>query len=566
MLQKSWEGPWKSEVPLAPEQNCDCRLDMCATAVPLRVLIVDDHEMVRESLRLAIEREEGITVVGEAGDGIEGVRSTLELRPDVVLMDVDMPGLNGIEACQQIRNADPDAKVLILTASSQRQSVIAALVAGAKGYVVKVASHDDLVRSIRAVGRGETILHPAVAEGIVEELTHLVTQVQPPGSAELTSREQDVLQLVSKGSTDREVASQLAVSESEAKDLVSTLLARVGANSRSELVGWASRRDATDEGARTESYTAQRRGPDGAPIPSPGSTLGRYRLIEQVGQGGMATVFKALDPELNREVAIKVLPSYRGDDPTYNRRFRTEAQSIAALDHPNIIQIHDFGQDEGFTFIVMSLLTGGTLQAKLGVPIPLNDALNIIEPIAEALEFAHDEGIIHRDVKPSNVLLDGSGKPLLSDFGLARALHGGGSITSADAVVGTPEYISPEQAMGNPADQRSDLYALGVMLYQMLVGATPFKADTPTETLMAHVHQPVPLPSGYDPDIDPRVEANLIKALAKDPSDRHESPTRLVEALRLAESDTDVNLAEIRSASERWKPLRGWIARRKRSR
>lgn len=274
----------------------------------------------------------------------------------------------------------------------------------------------------------------------------------------------------------------------------------------------------------------------------PGSSLGRYQILEQIGQGGMATVFRAHDPELNRTVAIKVLPSYKSEDTTFVRRFRTEAQAIARLNHPNIVQVYDFGQDKGFSYIVMERVTGGTLSDLLTEKVPLEEAVALIGPVAEALEYAHRQGIVHRDIKPSNVLIDDEGKPKLSDFGLARLMEGGANLTGGDAVLGTPEYMAPEQALGRKADQRSDLYALGVLIYQMLLGQTPFHADTPPETLMAHVHQPVPLPSAVDPDVDPRIEANLIKALAKDPDDRHESPTALIEALRLVSAGDGVAL------------------------
>ena len=193
----------------------------------------------------------------------------------------------------------------------------------------------------------------------------------------------------------------------------------------------------------------------------------------------MASVFKAHDPDLDRIVAIKVLPSFHTEDPTFVGRFRREAQAVARLNHPNIIRVHDFGDDKGFSYIVMEYVARGTLLDRLKARLPLADVLELVAPIADALGSAHEQGIIHRDIKPANVLLDEDGKPILSDFGLARMLEGSAGLTRADSVLGTPEYMSPEQALGRPADQRSDLYSLGVIIYQMLLGRTPFKERHP---------------------------------------------------------------------------------------
>ena len=266
----------------------------------------------------------------------------------------------------------------------------------------------------------------------------------------------------------------------------------------------------------------------------PGSRLGRYQVVEQIGRGGMATVFRAYDPELNRHVAVKVLPSFQVEDPTFVERFRQEAQSIARLNHPNIIQVYDFGEDKGFTFIVMEYVTGGTLSRHVTNALPLEEVLEWVSPIAQALEYAHSQSIIHRDIKPANVLVDASGKPKLSDFGLARLLEGSAGLTSKNAVLGTPAYMAPEQALGRPADQKSDLYSLGVIIYQMLVGQVPFRGDTPSETLMAHIHQPVPLPTVTDPQFDARLEAILIRALSKDPDARYATADKLIQALSSA--------------------------------
>ena len=267
----------------------------------------------------------------------------------------------------------------------------------------------------------------------------------------------------------------------------------------------------------------------------PGSSLGRYRVIEQLGRGGMATVFRCHDPNLDRHVAAKVLPSYHTEDPSFVARFTQEAQTVARLNHPNILQIYDFGEDKGFSYIVTEYVSGGDLQDLLkGEPLSPETVLEFMGPLAEALDYAHGQGIIHRDLKPANVLLDQDRKPILADFGLARMLESTTRFTQQQQAIGTPEYMSPEQAMGADADHRSDLYALGVMVYQLLLGDTPFRADTPAATLMAHVHQPLPLPTAIDPNMDRRLEATLLKSLAKDPNDRFQSAGEMVEAISLA--------------------------------
>ena len=216
----------------------------------------------------------------------------------------------------------------------------------------------------------------------------------------------------------------------------------------------------------------------------PGSSLGRYRIIEQLGRGGMATVFRCHDPNLDRMVAVKVLPSFSAEDPTFVGRFEQEAQTVARLNHPNILQIFDFGDDKGFSYIVSELVSGGDLQDRLrGEAMSVEEVLKYMSPLAEALDYAHSQGIVHRDLKPANVLLDEDQRPILADFGLARMLESATRFTQAQQALGTPEYMAPEQAMGADADHRSDLYAFGIMVYQLILGETPFHADTPAAPL-----------------------------------------------------------------------------------
>ena len=213
----------------------------------LRVMIVDDHRVVREGLQLALEIEENIEVVGEAGEGREAVEKAQELKPDLILMDVMMPGMNGIDACQEIRELFPETRVVMLTASSDQESVTSSLVAGAQGYVLKAASRDELLRALRAVGRGESILDPSVTRIVTEGFSRLVGQERAREVEQLTPREKEVLLLVAQGATNREVAEQLVISEFTARNMVSNILGKLGLRSRSELVRWAFEHDVMRE-------------------------------------------------------------------------------------------------------------------------------------------------------------------------------------------------------------------------------------------------------------------------------------------------------------------------------
>ena len=263
----------------------------------------------------------------------------------------------------------------------------------------------------------------------------------------------------------------------------------------------------------------------------PGSRLGRYEVQEEIGRGGSAFVFRAYDAELDRDVALKVLPDYHSEEPSFIARFRQEAQAVAKLHHSNILQIHDFGEDRGFTYIVSKHVTGGTMDSRLGKRHSLAEVLALATPLAGALDYAHRQGIVHRDMKPSNVLMDADAGPVLADFGIARILESSGHLTRTGWILGTPQYMSPEQAKGLRVDHRSDIYSFAIVLYELLMGHPPFKAETPVATLLAHVHEPVPPVHGVEPDVDPGLETILVKALAKDPDHRYPASEELVGAM-----------------------------------
>jgi serine/threonine protein kinase len=259
--------------------------------------------------------------------------------------------------------------------------------------------------------------------------------------------------------------------------------------------------------------------------------MGSYRITEQLGRGGMATVYKAYHPVLDRYVAVKVLPRYFTHDPTFFERFLQEAQAVARLRHHNIMQVYDFGREGDIPYLVMEYLPGGTLQERLGKPLPLGEALRITRQVADALGYAHKQGIIHRDVKPSNVLLTKEGDAVLSDFGIAKIVESLVSLTKTGVGVGTPEYMAPEQGQGLPVDGRSDLYSLGVVLYEMVTGQAPYSAETPLAIVLKHINDPLPLPRRVNPAIPEAVERIILTCLAKNPADRYQTGADLVQAI-----------------------------------
>ncbi len=277
---------------------------------------------------------------------------------------------------------------------------------------------------------------------------------------------------------------------------------------------------------------------------SPGETVGAYRIIEPLGQGGMATVFKAYHAALDRYVAIKVLHPAFKEDPNFLSRFNREARIVAKLDHPNIVPIYDFAQDADTPYLVMRYVEGKTLKAILREgPLPTERVFSIIRPALDGLAYAHAQGVLHRDIKPSNIMVANDAHVYLADFGLARIVKAGESTMSQDMLIGTPQYISPEQASGKPIDERSDIYSVGIVLYEMLTGRVPFSADTPYSVIHDHIYTPLPLPTSINPNLPPNLERVLVKALDKDPAARYASANESSAALDQARVAAPIGVA-----------------------
>jgi serine/threonine protein kinase/photosystem II stability/assembly factor-like uncharacterized protein len=261
-----------------------------------------------------------------------------------------------------------------------------------------------------------------------------------------------------------------------------------------------------------------------------GKTIGGYRIIAQIGLGGMATVYKAYQPSMDRYVAFKVISTHLAQNPTFAQRFRQEAKVIARLEHVHILPVHDHGEEDGYLYLVMRFVEGGTLKDRLeSGPLSLEETRRIVAQIGSALEYAHRRGVVHRDLKPSNILIDRQGDCYLTDFGIAKMVEGTLGLTGS-GVIGTPHYMAPEQGQSLKVDQRADIYAMGVVIYEMVTGQVPFDAETPFAVVMKHLTEPLPLPRRIKPDLPEAVERIILKALAKAPADRYQSMRDLVAA------------------------------------
>ena len=267
-----------------------------------------------------------------------------------------------------------------------------------------------------------------------------------------------------------------------------------------------------------------------------GQTLGKYLVLEALGRGGMARVYRAYHASLDRQVAVKVLRTDLLEENNLLLRLQREARAIGGLRHPNIVQVFDFDQQDDIYFLVMELLDGESLRARLnnlrlaGKRLPLSVMVQILKDVLSGLSYAHGKGVIHRDIKPANIMLTKQGQAVITDFGIAQ-LSDTSALTSPGSVMGTLSYMAPEQGLQGKADARSDLYSLGIVMYEMLIGSPPFDADPPLAVLMKHQNDPLPEPAKLDQSIPPELAGILLKALAKDPQDRYQSADEMRAAL-----------------------------------
>ena len=422
-------------------------------AVPIRILLVDDHSMVRAGLRLLLQEEGDFHVVGEAGDVEAALDAARVYGPDVILLDLNMPGRPSLPAIPELLSAHPGTAVVVMTQHDDPEFARMALSGGASGFVLKEAAHSELVEAVRAAVAGRTYLNPSL-------------------------------------------------------------------------------------GARLAA-TAPKNGEDGElPV---GSTFAGHRIDAVAGRGGMGVVYRATDLTLDRCVALKVLTPTLARDPVFRARFETECKLAAGLDHPNVVQIFHAGDERGALYLTMRFIDGTDLRALLGNGERLEPAraVDLVVQVAGALGEAHRRGLVHRDVKPANVLIatrDEHEHAFLTDFGVTLDRARTADLTKTGFAVGTADYMSPEQARGVGVDGRADLYALGCVLYRALTGQVVYDADSDVDKMWAHIHAPPPALLEARPELPAALGAAVSRALAKAPSERQQSAGELARELRAAVS------------------------------
>lgn len=501
---------------------------MTSTATLIKVLIVDDNDFIRLGIKTALNTVRNVQVIGECSNGFEAIKAYTELIPDVVLMDLEMPKMNGVAATRAIKHINPASKVIILTSHDEEQEIYGALSAGARGYCLKDVDLARLQEAIRAVHHGDLWLDSSIAGKVVKLCSDRPTSTPTDDQASTTQfgaladMEREIMNLLVVGCTTTDIAARLKLPVSTAKAYVVNVLNKVTA--------------VTDLNSPTPEGT------DGAKLNfSRDSTLmEKYELVGRLGDGGMSVVFKAKHRLLSRMVAVKFLNSESYRHPHLQKRFLQEAQITSSLSHPNIITVYDFGINvDGQPYLVMDYVDGPTLAQLLerGGPVPEKEAVQLFSQVASALSFAHSRGVVHRDVKPGNVILSfRSGEPICAkvlDFGLAQIDQKPElpeqRITQHGCALGSPLYMSPEQCQGRPVDARSDMYSFGCLMYEVLKGAPPFRGETAFDTMNLHVHH---VPPRLDDFISSANLRHVIgRCLAKAPEERFASAQELTHEL-----------------------------------
>ncbi|HEY9787354.1 MAG TPA: protein kinase [Candidatus Obscuribacterales bacterium] len=518
----------------------------------IRVLVVEDQEVLRLGLKLTLQYMRNLSVVGEACDGPSAVERALALKPQVVLMDIGLPGFDGIEATRQIKK-QLNTKVMILTSHEEDKSIFAALEAGADGYCLKDISSAKLATAINSVASGAAWLDDDIARKVL----HSAKMQNPEVTSErlaLSERELKVLGLILEGASSTEIGNVIGLQESQVQAYLKKLIQKLSFTGTSTKTGLSTIKPKSSgdfQRARVCTACHSRMSGDFERCPYDGHVMqddefigsmfaDRYEILALLGAGTGGAVYKARHRYMNKLVAIKIMHLELIADLSLLKRFRQEAAAASSLNHPNIVSVIDFGlSPEGQAFMIMDYLGGKSLDAIIVEEgrLPDRNAVPLFLQICEGLGHAHANGIIHRDLKPSNVLVVNYGSQMqqvkLVDFGTAKLVtpDNNAGLTVPGQVFGSPTYMSPEQCMGLPLEASSDIYSMGCLMYEALAGQPPFVTDNIVEAMYKQVHEEVPplakalAASGLE--VNPRLQAIVMKTLRKDKYQRHQSMVEL---------------------------------------
>jgi DNA-binding NarL/FixJ family response regulator/tRNA A-37 threonylcarbamoyl transferase component Bud32 len=485
------------------------------------ILIVEDQPVLRTGLKVSLETLKRYQIVGEAVDGEAAILETQRLRPDVVLMDIGLPSIDGIEATWKIKQLLPHTRVVMFTSSAESDDVTAALGAGADGYCTKDTSIDQVANAIEGVMRGETWLHPSIAASVVS-----IQNAAPcSDGATFSERDMEILTLIKEGRSNREIAQHLGIGGDKVVNALRRVIQQLVAQSAAAAVVVHNPRPSFSKEwfAALEEHEKKRIFAD------------KYMIEQLIGSGGMGAVFKAKHLFIDRPVALKLLRRDSIEDPIAMRNFQREAKAVASLQHPNIIVIYDFGlTPSSEPYLVMEYVPGTDLSTlrETEQRFSVRRFLGLCVQICAGLDAAHAKNIVHCDLKPSNILISGT-EPTevvkLLDFGLAQVVPRQNTpqtkTTERNFACGTPLYMSPEQSMGNPVDSRCDIYSLGCVMFEGLTGVNPFRGESVMETFARQIQMPPPLISSVYPQGKFPIEliALVNRMIAKLPEARPQS-------------------------------------------
>lgn len=496
------------------------------SAKPISVLLVDDDALIRMGIRHSISCDE-FSIVGEAENGAEAIKAVSALNPDVVIMDIGLPVMNGFDSSRLIKEQSLLTKIIMLSSHNSHDAVKEALTSGASGYCLKHIEARRLQEAIRTVSKGDIWLDAGIAHNMVS-LCPRQPKARQPQLDILSDRERHTLRLLLQGCTTGGIAETLNITYQNAKSEIEEMLNKLGC---SEVD--AERTAVFFDFERTQSLSGQAQSAE-----KTNELTDKYEIIELLGRGGMSLVYKARHKLLNKDVAIKFICADTGND-FIAERFSREARITSQLSHPNIIGILDYGVTRSRQpYMVMNLEQGPTLLDLLRRNLRLqeHEAIEIFKHLAHALAYSHAQGVIHRDIKPANVILtqDESGKmlPKLLDFGLAKLASTEAmaqDLTQPGRILGSPLYMSPEQIRGEQVDHRCDIYSFGCLMYETLCGHPPHFGLSAIETMTLHLQDEPKAPNPHY--CSTRLQQLIYRCLRKDREERIQSMDEILSAL-----------------------------------